>query len=330
MSHFRKLFLLSLLAGTSGGVWAEEPSQEVTTWLHNMGQAVHQLNYEGTFVYLLDNHMESMHLLHSAQGGQERERLVSLNGMQRQVVRDNYSIICVLPDRRSVSAELRSGADANETDAGDLTQLGQNYDFHLLGTERVAGRKARIILIIPRDNLRYGHRLFLDVNSALPLKSELLDGEGRPISQIMFTNLRIAPQISLGDDNPEEPMNLVTEDQYAWINQKPSYRLPDEDREHIGWAFPGLPKGFNLRVHSRRASTKTRSAVDHFVFSDGLTTLSVYIEKADERRGLNGESQVGTVNVFGTNKDGYQITAVGEVPPQTVRQLAQTTEQKTP
>ena len=330
MSDFRKLLFLSLLAGLSGGAWADEPSQEVTTWLHNMGQAVHQLNYEGTFVYLLDNHMESMHLLHSVQDGQERERLVSLNGVPRQVVRDNYSIICVLPDRRSVSAELRSGADSNEADTGNLTQLAENYDFHLLGTERVAGRKARVILIIPRDNLRYAHRLFLDVNSALPLKSELLDSEGRPISQIMFTNLRIAPNISLGDDTPEEPMNLVTEDQYSWVNQKPSFRLPDEEREHIGWLFPGLPKGFNLRVHSRRASTKSRSAVDHFVFSDGLATLSVYIEKADERHGLNGESQVGTVNVFGTNKNGYQITAVGEVPPQTVRQLVQSTKLKTP
>lgn len=330
MRDLRKLFLLSLLAGLSGGLWAEEPSQEVTAWLQRMGQAVHQLNYEGTFVYLLDNHMESMHLLHAVQGSQERERLISLNGMPRQVVRDNYSIICVLPDRRSVSAELRSGADQNAAGSGDLTQLADNYTFHLLGTERVAGRKARIILIMPRDNLRYGHRLFLDVNTALPLKSELLDQEGRSISQIMFTELRIAPQISLGDSAPEESMNLVTEDQYAWINQQPSFRLPDEDQEHLGWAFPGLPKGFRLRVHSRRASTKTRSAVDHFVFSDGLATLSVYIERTEQQRGLNGASQVGTVNAFGINKEGFQITVVGEVPPQAVRLLTQTIELKTP
>ena len=328
MSALRKLFFLSLLVGLSGNLRAEEPSsQEVTTWLHKMEQAVHQLNYEGTFVYLLDNHMEPMYLLHTAQGGQERERLVSLNGMPRQVVRDNYSIICVLPDQRSVSAELRSGANPTETSSGDLSQLTENYEFHVYGTERVAGRKARVILIVPRDNLRYGHRLFLDVNSALPLKSELLDKEGKPISQIMFTNLRIAPTISL-EKNTDESVNLVTEDQYSWVNQQPSLRLPDEDRERIGWSFPGLPKGFRLRVHSRKAAAKGRAAVDHFVFSDGLATLSVYVEKAQTQHGLNGESQVGTVNVFGTNKDGYQITAVGEVPPQTVRQLAQMIEQK--
>ena len=328
MSELRKLFFLSLLAGLSGGVWAEEPAQEVTAWLHRMGQAVHELNYEGTFVYLLDSHVEAMHLLHTAQDGQERERLVSLNGMPRQVVRDNYSIICVLPDRRSVSAELRSGAVPNETDAGNLAQLAENYEFHLFGTERVAGRQARVILIVPHDNLRYGHRLFLDVTSALPLKSELLDEKGKPISQIMFTELRIAPNTSLGDSNSEESMSLAADDQYAWVNQKPSFRLPDKSQAQTGWVFSGLPKGFRLRIHSRRAATKTRSAVDHFVFSDGLATLSVYVEKEGAQRGLNGASQVGTLNAFGINKDGYQITAVGEVPPQTVQQLTQTIELK--
>jgi sigma-E factor negative regulatory protein RseB len=323
----RNLVCLSLLITISVAAQAEEQGNEAYGWLQRMWQAVHQLNYEGTFVYLHDNHMESLHLVHSAADGQERERLRSLNGVSREVVRDNHSIICVLPDSRSVSAELRSGGlGSGEQAAFDPEQLSTNYDFYLQGEGRIAGRPATVVVVVPRDDYRYGHRLFLDQESALPLKTELLDSAGEPVSQVMFTSLRIDPEIKLGAGENESALG---EEHYAWVYQKPARRMQDSESEAADWSFPNLPKGFRLSVHARRPEDNRRKAIDHFVFTDGLATFSVYVEKADTKNGLIGESRMGAINVYGTQHNEYHVTAVGEVPLQTVRELAQGILQRT-
>ncbi len=312
---------LPLLFVISTAVQAEEQENEAFKWLERMWQAVHQLNYEGTFVYLHDNHMESLRLVHSVADGQERERLTSLNGVSREVVRDNHSIICVLPDSRSVSAELRSsGGGIGENSVLDPKKLSAYYDFYMHGDSRIAGRPAVMLVIAPKDAYRYGHRLFLDKEYALPLKTELLDSNGESISQIMFTGLKVDPEIKIaaeGDDSALE------NEHYAWIYQKPVLRMQDGERTAVDWYFPNLPAGFQLSVHARRPATDKRSAIDHFVFTDGLATFSVYVEKADSNNGLEGESRMGAVNVFGTSYDDYHVTAVGEVPLQTIQELAQ-------
>ncbi len=317
----RFLRWLPLLIIFSTAVQAEEPENEAFKWLGRMWQAVHQLNYSGTFVYLHDNHMESLRLVHSAADGQERERLTSLNGISREVVRDNHSIICVLPDSRSVSAELRSGGRGiGENSVLDPKKLSAYYDFYMHGDGRIAGRPAIMLVIAPKDAYRYGHRLFLDKEHALPLKTELLDSNGEPVSQIMFTSLKVDPgiKIAVEEDDP-----ALENEHYAWIYQKPVLRMQDGEKSAAGWFFPNLPTGFELSVHARRPATEKRGAIDHFVFTDGLATFSVYVEKADSSNGLEGESRMGAVNVFGMRHDNYHVTAVGEVPLQTIQELAQ-------
>lgn len=319
--NLRNLVWLYFLIALSSAAQAGGEEKEAYRWLEKMWQAVHQLNYEGTFVYLHDNHMESLHLVHSAADGQERERLTSLNGVSREVVRDNHSIICVLPDRRSVSAELRSSSRATgENGTLDPEQLSPYYEFHMQGKGRIAGRPVVVLVVVPKDDYRYGHRLFLDKESALPLKTELLDNKGEPVSQVMFTSLRVDPEIRIGAGEDEPGLG---DEHYAWIYQKPALRMRGSENEVADWFFPNLPKGFRLSVHARRPATKKRTMIDHFVFTDGLATFSVYVEKASINSGLMGESRMGAVNVYGTRLNDYQVTAVGEVPLQTVRELAQ-------
>jgi sigma-E factor negative regulatory protein RseB len=322
----RNLFCLALLLTVAATAQAEERDNEAYRWLERMWQAVYQLNYEGTFVYLHDNHMESLHLVHSAADGEQRERLRSLNGVSREVVRDNHSIICVLPDSRSVSAELRSGGlSGGEQAAFDPEQLSVNYDFFLQGKGRIAGRSAKIVVVVPRDDYRYGHRLFLDEESALPLKTELLDSAGEPVSQVMFTSLRINPGIEIGAED-EQP--ALGQDHYSWVYQKPARRMQESGNEAADWLFPKLPKGFRLSVHAKRSADNRRQEIDHFVFTDGLATFSVYVEQGGANNGLIGESRMGAINVYGAQHNEYHITAVGEVPLQTVRELAQSVVQR--
>ncbi len=310
--------LLSVAVTAHGG--ADDQSQ-VYRMLKKMGQAMHHLNYEGTFVYLHDNQLESMRVEHRAkEGGKEQERLVSLNGTPREVVRDDDSIVCVLPDLHSVSSGLRSGGRGiSETLTNNPEKLASYYDFKLMADERVAGRRAEVIVIIPKDNFRYGHRLYLDAEHALPLQMELLDDEGSPVSQIMFTDLRVNPEERKADDENGE--GLFSGEYFSWIFKKPARRMKQDD-DGGPWLFQNLPRGFRMNVHAQRPVAGSDESIDHFVFSDGLATLSIYVEKAEDDQGLIGESRMGAVSVYGLKLEDYQITVVGEVPPQTVRELA--------
>ena len=286
--------------------------------MEKMHRAVQQLNYEGTFVHLHNQHMESLKIVHTVDNGIQRERLVSLNGARREVVRTKGEVICIQPDIKSVLVGKRYG---HEGIANILPynpdEISAFYDFKIVGQERIADKNAKIILVVPKDENRYGHRVSLDMESALPLRSDLLDNSGKPISQIMFTNIKIGHMIV------DNSLELVTQEElkeYQWKHQNPAQDMANSTNESK-WVFGSVPDGFRLSVHESREGANS-SLVEHFVFSDGFATLSVYIEKALEEKKFEGESQMGAIHAYGTQSDGFQITAVGEVPAQTVKKFA--------
>ncbi len=318
LMSFRKYFLVSLLVGITPFLQAREDAT-VEEWLERMERAMHELRYEGVFVYLHDNQLELMRLIHTVEVGKEQERLISLNGAPREVVRDDYSVICVLPGRRLVSVGQRDNGNASHKHMPlKPSELSRYYDFRLVGDGRVAGRPTKVLTIIPRDSNRYGQRLYLDLEYALPLKSDLLETSGEPVTQVMFTSLRVDPGIR--DIHPEVE-EARAEDRYAWINEQPKQRMDDLGKD-IKWNFLGVPDGFRFRTHLVRPATQQRGMIEHFVFSDGLATFSVYIEKSGAHHNLQGSSQMGAVNAFGTQVRDYQVTVVGEVPAETIEKIA--------
>ena len=286
--------------------------------MERMHQAVQQLNYEGTFVHLHNQHMESLKIVHTVDSGVERERLVSLNGSRREVVRSKGEVICIQPDIKSVLVGKRYG---HEGIANILPynpeEISAYYDFKIAGQERIADKKAKVILVVPKDENRYGHRVSLDMESALPLRSDLLDNSGKPISQIMFTSIKI------GDKIRDNSLELVTQDElkeYQWKHQNPAQNMANATNK-TKWVFDSVPDGFRLSVHESREGANGR-VIEHFVFTDGFATMSVYIEKALQEKMFEGESQMGAVHAYGTQYEGFQVTAVGEVPAQTVKKFA--------
>lgn len=309
------IFSALLLIGTSFGATAASSEDDVHFWLQRMVNAVHSLNYDGTFIFLHNSQLESMQIIHTVDGNEERERLISLNGVAREVFRDGASVTCIAPDIKSVSVGNRlSGQGFRAIFSVDVGQLSDYYDFHLLGEERVAGRQTRVVAIIPRDAYRYGYRLYLDKEHAFPLKTDMLNVSGVPISQLMFTQLDVH-----NSSHEIEEISLEGKEDYHWIQQKPMRTI--SDRQFSGWSFNGLPKGFDVTLHSKRRAGKAGYEIDHFVLSDGLASLSVYIE-ADDDVGLRGGSTMGTINAYGITLSGFQVTVVGEVPDKTVEQIA--------
>ena len=280
-----------------------------------MVDSVHSLNYEGTFVYLHDNHMETMRIIHAVDGNDEHERLVSLNGAAREVIRDNASVTCVTPDSKSVSIGKRMlGQGFRAVFSADTLELAKLYDFQMVGESRVADRKTKVFAIIPKDDYRYGYRIYLDTENALPLKTDMFDSQGEAVSQIMFTSLRL-----LNKMESELYSILDGKEHYRWNQEQPT-RLFTEGSDH--WGFKQLPEGFKKIYHTQKSLANGQSDLQHIVLSDGLATVSLYIEDHADGDLLTGFSTMGAINAFGIELQGHHATAVGEVPARTVEAVA--------
>ena len=280
-------------------------------WLERMIQAVHNLEYQGTFIHLHDNQLETMQIVHALKDGKLQERLISLNGAPREVIRDHTSVTCVMPESEQVSVDKRPlGGKFLALLPEELDKLDAYYMFKLLGKGRVAGRAAKVVAIIPMDGYRYGYRFFVDEDSALPLKSDLMNERGKAVEQTMFTHLEVgvADTKELQDELLEahQPFQIKAAKQLSKNPLKPT---------GTNWEFQKLPKGFSVNTRNLLPDPDGNKMVEQYVLSDGLASLSVFIERPDQDdESLNGVSRLGAINAWGGKMEGYQVTAVGEVP----------------
>ena len=313
---------LALAAGLSPAGWTQSAppvADEAKQWLERMVEATQSLNYEGTFIYVQGPHIEAMRIIHGSGPDGERQRLFSLNGPPREVVVANNSVICLLPKQQATFA----GNDYQRSPfplsiPREIGRLESHYQFEIVGTDRIAGLETRIIAIKPRDAWRFGYRLWLDERNGMVLRSALLDDHGRPLEQLMFTDLQVKPQIDAAAFQspalPEGP---------SPANPVDTPSPAGEPVKESAWRVEQLPEGFVKVLHTRLAESAARHPTEHLVFADGLATISVFLEKLDGAPALlQGASQLGSMNAFGKAMEGYQVLVVGEVPAATVQRIA--------
>lgn len=281
-------------------------------WLERMMEAVQKLDYQGTFVYLHDNQLESMRIAHAVKGDHVKESLMSLNGAPREVFRDEESVTCVLPDSHEVSVDKRTpSAKFLNILPHDLDQLDNHYSFQTMGKIRIANRQAQVVVIVPNDRLRYGYRFALDIESGLPLKSDLMNEHGELVEQTMFTDLQIGVA-EISELSSRESLFTYRLKNHPDATNKIPLGNPDK------WAFSGLPSGFKLSMQHQLVDQQDDDPIDQYVFSDGLSSLSVFIEPHAREEAFSGVSRLGAINAWGGQVEGYQVTAVGEVPAVTI------------
>ncbi len=316
-THLHGLLLIPLVLLLSSQTLSASEDLTARDWLERMMQSVQQLNYQGTFIYLHDDQLESMRIVHSVEDERVRESLTSLNGHPREVVRDDDLVTCVIPETNQVSVDRRPPSDKflNLLPEG-LAQLEKHYDFHLLDLSRIANRQARVVTIAPKDNLRYGYRFYLDTETGLPLKSDLINELGQVVEQTMFTQLEIG-KAEINDLSRRE--SLFT---YRLQNNA---EAEDQSQEDVvnRWDFQRLPSGFKLTMTHFLPDPQDAAPIEQYVFSDGLGSLSVFVERDKHQEGLNGVSRLGAINAWGGQVQGYQVTAVGEVPAVTLLGVVQ-------
>lgn len=311
----RAVITLVVVTAIGRTVYAE-PAEEL---VNRLVEATKSLNYDGIFVYQRDALVDAMRIIHKHADGAESERLLSLSGPPREVIRDGARVTCTFADDKAVMVEKRQPSDFYSLALSQpVERLVSNYAFALEGEDRVAGRATHVVGISPRGSDRYGYRLWIDKASNLLLKSVILDREGRALEQMQFTQIQIGHEISEALLKAE-----VDGVGFTWYTNSTVSEGADERTASEDWKVDWLPNGFEMRNHQVQHMAASKMPVKHMVYSDGLAIVSVFVEKLmDDATPLQGYSSMGAVNAFSRVADDYQITVVGEVPQPTVRQIA--------
>jgi sigma-E factor negative regulatory protein RseB len=307
-----------LLCGSATPVYSEDVTPDPQALIDEMSKASRELNYDGIFVYRLGKQIDTMRIIHKSGGDGVYERLISLTGHAREVIRDKDQVKCFYPENKAVVVEKsRLGKLISTYLPNPIQSISEFYIFEIAGEDRIAGLDAWIVNIRPIDKFRYGYQIWIDKESRLLLKSDLKNQLGVTLEQIMFAQLNILEDI---DDALLQP--TVSGKDYTWYNNVKNVNLEVKNSD-IQWKVTWMPAGFNMSEHEKELMMTSQMPVEHLVYTDGLAMVSIFVEKLNQQPSANtGPSNFGGVNTYATHADGYQITAVGEVPKNTVRLMA--------
>ena len=287
-------------------------------WVQKMSSAMRNLNYRGDFVYLHDNQLESMRISHYTDENGEKERLISLNGEAREVIRDNQNLTCIWPSSRKVVVDFsRRNNFSPIFIPEDIARLEKFYDMKLLGNDRVAGMNAVVVHIDPRDKYRYGMKFWINDQNGLMMKSNLINEDGKVVEEVMFTSLKLFDDDEklVIDTMPKIDENFTLVRYHSGDNSK-SFAADN------AWQLANAPGGFWRESVLKRKIPGTDHFVQQMVYTDGLASLSIFIEKKTSLSS-GGMSSMGAVNAFIRILNDYSVTVIGEVPAITVKQLAE-------
>ncbi|HEY4447587.1 MAG TPA: MucB/RseB C-terminal domain-containing protein [Steroidobacteraceae bacterium] len=316
---------LALAWAVAGAAAAEEPPPKhlpdhtPAQWLERMDHALTTRNYDGTFSHWQGGRVEMLRIIHRVQDGTVSERLASLDGSGREFIRTGSSLACYLPDRRTVLVEQRPPEESLVGFPSVNDQTASLYDIREIGHMRLNRRETHVISVSPKDEYRYGYRLWIDDSTAMPLKSQLADAHGDVIEQIVFASLTLTARIPDSSFRPE-----ISTEGFQWLRDDTAPHL-QPGAAALAWSAMSLPPGFRMTVRSAQTLPGTAGAVDHLVFTDGFASVSVFVERRTAPSGAPAvpeSATVGSSSAFSTVVDGHKITAVGEVPPATVRFIA--------
>jgi len=317
MQKFKIYVALCLLAASSGA-YAEPILQDNLLWLKKMVIAAHRTDYSGTFIYQSGNYIETSRITHLSDGENEQEKLEGLDGERSEIIRKNDQVWCYLGDRKVMVAKREGARMFPALLPEQFSLLQENYLIRSGDEDRVAGFPAHIIIFQPRDNMRYSHKMWAHIDSGLLLKAVVLDEHDHVIEQYAFTQLNIGGDIDRKWIVPDKSTDqIVSGDSEA----TPSERTNSHES---GWQVYALPAGFKKITEVSRRLRGGRLPVIHLVYSDGLAGISVFIEKLSDKPGAKpGLYSKGVIQVYIKVLDTNLLTVVGEVPPRTLIQVAE-------
>ena len=302
------------LALISGAVQAQAP--ETLAWLRKMQDAAQKLSYTGTFVYQNAGRSETSRITRfvEASGG-DIEKLEVMDGVPREIVRTKDTVRCYLPGARLVKVDRRTERGFPALLPERISAVARNYDISLGETRRIAGYDCQAVVLTPKDNLRYGYRLYADSASGMLLRAVTFDASGEQIEQFMFTQLVIGG---------------VTRDMVKPRHASRNWRVEDAEAAPAranGWGLSSELPGFHKVVELKRRLSDSRPAAQ-MVYSDGLAAVSVFIEAVEGRPEpvRPGLASMGAIHMYTREVANHVVTVVGEAPAASVQRIANAVE----
>jgi sigma-E factor negative regulatory protein RseB len=294
-------------------------------WVQAIQRAAVRVSYSGTIVYQAGGEMRTSRITHLFDGAQSHERVQTLDGKPREYLRlrteNNDEVRCLIPESRRIVVEHRAIEDPFPGLIGAPAEvILQRYDLKTGEIERVAGLECQILTLEPRDTMRYGYRLCVDRGSGLLLRAQTLNEKRDVLEQVAFADIRIGERIDRSRLKPAWPTE-------GWTVERSEYTRADLDR--AGWVVP-TPDGFRrTKEVLRRLGTTDAMQV---VFSDGLATMSVFIEPSASGRttAVDDLQMVGPTAAYSRRLGDALVTVIGEVPPVAVRSVAKSVEFRGP
>lgn len=313
-----------LLLGLASPALAAGPdaSQDGLAWLKKMANASRQLNYGGTFVYRHGSQSETSRVSHYVNtAGGEFEKLETLDGPAREVIRTNDQVVCYLPASRTVIIEKRGKRRFPAAMLPErLTGVTQNYVVRVGEKDRVAGYDCQVIALEPRDRMRYGHQFCAEAATGLPLRARTFNEKKEPLESFAFTEVRIG-----GSFNRDAVKSRYAASSKDWKVDHSAYPIAETPAD-TGWVLTQQPAGFRKLTELKRSIAGRTAMVSHIVYSDGLAAVSVFIEPLPKARIATHLSHQGAVNIYTRPVADYMVTVLGEAPAATVMQIANSLE----
>jgi len=296
---------------------AASPGNDPLAWLQRAADSARTTTFAGTVVHMTGERTSTSRITHIFLAGSEHEKIESLDGPRREIVRHNEDLQCFYPDAKTVRLDRRVTARFFPAVlSGPATSVAENYTVKLGEVERVLGQDCRWIHLDPRDTLRYAQRLCAELGSGLVMRARTLGKKGQVIEQFTFTDLRMGPQVSR------------SEVKSTFYSQSKDWRTDSQPRDEVkevdtGWTVTALPPGFRKVKEMARKMPGREKPVSQIVYSDGVAYFSVFVEPVAPgvRVAESTQTEEGDLSVFVGPVGESQVTVLGEVPPATAQQV---------
>jgi len=285
--------------------------------LKKMATAMRTMNYQGTVAFLRDGKLEPMKYFHAVRNGHEQEHLLSLNSPLREVVRETGKVSCLYTATQKMVVDHRPFERSFLIELpADINQLDAAYAIKVTGEESIAMLPTYVITIQPKDDLRYARKVWLSQQWYLPLKVVVYDLDGEVLEELMFTELEAKDTLPFVDLKP--------------VNTNPTKPSQNDEgplSQQMPFVLTVLPKGFKEVFFTRKPMHDLEQPVDHLLLSDGMASVSVYMEHKNAIQPLvnihsNNVQAIDTVNYFSRTLGDFELTVMGEVPSETIRMIA--------
>lgn len=304
---------LALLASVPA---AADPSIEPLSWLQRAAASARQGNYAGTIMHVQGERTSTSRMTHLVVAGIEHERIESIDGPRREVIRKGDQLQCFYPDAKTVRIDRRVTARFFPSHfAGPVEAIVEGYELRMGGIERVADRDCQWIHLDPRDALRYAQQLCAELGTGLLLRAKTLGAKGQVLEQYAFTELRLGIDVSKRDLR-----STFQSQSRGWRRDEQPAATPAPGTS--GWAVSALPPGYRLVGEMQRTMPNRPAPVTQLVVADGFASMSIFVEPMAERpRPGEATSEEGSLSVFARPVGEYMVTVLGEVPPAAAQQV---------